>query len=82
MDLSDIWVVESYPITEWLVILMTFEYLSKFSPVFRPPFEYRTSIQMVVWILNYHLPDIWIHVFSVNLVGKEELNLLQKVSDF
>ena len=34
---------------------MPFEYRTKFCPVFRPPFEYRTGIQMVVWIPNYHL---------------------------
>ena len=34
---------------------MPFEYRTKFSPVFRPPCEYQTTIQMVVWITNYHL---------------------------
>ena len=34
---------------------MPFEYPTKFSLVFRPPFEYLTGIQMVVWIPNYHL---------------------------
>ena len=47
--------VKSCPITEWSVIWMPFEYRTKFCPVFRPPFEYRTGIQMVVWIPNYHL---------------------------
>ena len=34
---------------KWSGIQMLFEYWTK------PPFEYRTSIQMVVWISNYHL---------------------------
>ena len=34
---------------------MPFEYRTKFSPLFRPPFDYQTGIQMVVWIPNYHL---------------------------
>ena len=34
---------------------MPFEYQTKFSLVFRPPFEYRTGIWMVDWIPNYHL---------------------------
>ena len=46
---------KSCPIAEWSVIRMPFEYRTKFCPVFGPPFEYRTGIQMVVWIPNYHL---------------------------
>ena len=32
---------------EWSGIPMPFEYCTKFSPVFRPPFEYWTGIQML-----------------------------------
>ena len=35
--------VKSCPITEWFIIGMPLEYRTKFSLVFRPPFEYRTS---------------------------------------
>ena len=34
---------------------MPFEYRTKFIPVLRPQFEYRTGIQMVVLIPSYHL---------------------------
>ena len=47
--------VKSCPITEWSSIWMPFEYRPKFCLVFGTPFEYRTAIQMVVWIPNYHL---------------------------
>ena len=30
-------------------------FILKFFPVFRPPFEYQTGIEMLVWIPNYHL---------------------------
>ena len=35
--------VKICPITEWSANRMTFEYRTKFSQLFRPPFEYRTS---------------------------------------
>ena len=47
--------VESCLIAKWSVIWMPFEYRTKFCPVFRPPFIYRTGIWMGAWILNYHL---------------------------
>ena len=34
---------------------MPYEYWSKFSPVFWLPFKYRTSFQMMISILDYHL---------------------------
>ena len=50
-----IWMVKSCPIIKWSIIQLPFGYRTKFSMVFRPPFEYRTPIWMVVWIPNYHL---------------------------
>ena len=35
--------IKSFLIAEWSGILMPFEYLTEFSPVFIPPFEYQTS---------------------------------------
>ena len=51
--------VESCPITVWSNIWMPFEYCTKFSLVFRPPFEYRTSIQIsTIQILSVsYLPN-------------------------
>ena len=47
--------VKICPIAEWSANRMPFEYRTKFSLIFRPPLDYRTSILMVVWIPNYHL---------------------------
>ena len=42
-------------IAYWSGTLIQFKYLTKFSPKFRPPFEYQTNIWMVIWISDYHL---------------------------
>ena len=47
--------VKSCMIAKWSVIQMPIEYQTKFSPAFRSPFEYPTSIGMVGWIPNYNL---------------------------
>ena len=52
--LSCIWIVESCPAVKWYYIQMPFEYRTKFCPIFRPPFEYWTSFQMVVWIPHHN----------------------------
>ena len=57
--------VKSCPITEWSITWMPFEYPTKLSPVFRPPFEYCAGIQMVVWILRYHLNNRHLNTMQV-----------------
>ena len=42
-----------YKTVNWSVTWMPFDNWTKFSAVFRPPLEYHTDIQMLVWITNY-----------------------------
>ena len=60
-------IAQSCPITKWSVIRMPFEYRIKFCPVFRPPFEFRTGIKMMVWIPNYHLNAGHLNTIHVTL---------------
>ena len=52
---SSIQMVKSCRIIKWYGVQIPFEYQTKFSQLFRPPFEYPTSIQVVFWILDHHL---------------------------
>ena len=55
---SGIWMVETWPITEWSGIPIPFEYRTKFTLIFT--FEYQTTI----WVPNNWIPDKKIPLFS------------------
>ena len=70
---------------------MPFEYWTKFFQLFRPPFEYRTGIQMLVRIPNCHLNtghlntgQVKVHYSDVSVIQMFIIQIptVQRVSEY